>query len=746
MDKALWQTLACGAALGAIGIATAASAQQANTAAPSPAHFPATSSENGAEIIVTAQKRTERLQDVPLSIAAFTQDSIEKQGIRSFEDYASRTAGVRMSRDSSQSSFSIRGISSTTGADTTSATAGLYLDDYPLYDTWFRFSSPDVRIFDVQRIEVLRGPQGTLYGATSLSGSIRIITNKPDLDAVEAKGAATVSTVKGGNASYDLDAMVNVPLSPKIAVRAVGYVRKDGGYVDNPVVGASNTNEQRTYGGRVYLRAQPNDTLNLLASVTYQHDAQDDQSATYYTPPAGRTDMQWGGYVLNKTTSSLLIASLVADQEIGGGNLTLTGIYARNKSRNSFDATPTVFLFGGGLTPTAEVRPSNSDTKIAEVRYTSDAAKPFRFVLGAYYNSRYRDFRQEAEQATLLPIWGTSQVYSVTADQRATEIAGFGEGTWAFAQGWEATVGMRVFRNTYHFNSEVSGLINSLAAPSSISVTDADNSQTSYTPRVSLSYKPTRNVNLYATVSKGYRFGLTNYNSGAGSSVPLPYKSDTLWNYEIGAKATMWDGRVSWNTSLYYIDWTDIQLPFRNANNQVYITNAGDARSYGLESELSFRPNRAFELNAAISVGSAELTRGNPGVTRRVASIRGPEVLGVLKGDRLPGSQEISASGGIQYNIRDLGPGDAYVRVDDVYVGPSYADFMRAGSLKTGDYNLVNLRVGYKTERFEITAFADNLFNSGGIVSAAANADRLGTDAAFRVRPRTIGVTLRGQY
>ncbi|MDB5713918.1 MAG: TonB-dependent receptor [Sphingomonadales bacterium] len=743
MKSVIWQRLACSAALGTLAWATGALAEEPATPATS-AQVP---TDYNADIVVTAQRRSEKLQEVPLSITAITEVNIEKSGIKSFEDYASRVAGLHLSRDSSQSTFTIRGISSSAGGDTTSATAGLYLDDYPLYDTWFRFSSPDVRIFDVQRIEVLRGPQGTLYGATSLSGSIRIITNKPDLDNIHGKAEVTGSTTKGGDASYDVDGMINVPIvAGKVAIRAVGYVRKDGGYVDNTVVGEKNTNEQRTAGGRLYLRVQPNETLNLLASVTYQHDAQDDQSATLYFPPADGSKTEWNGSVLNATKSSLLVTTLNADQEIGGGNLSLTGIYAQNKSRNNFDATTTVFLFGGGMAPTAETRPSNSNTKIAEVRYTSDANKPFRFVLGAYYNSRYRDFRQGASQATLIPIWGTASIYDVYADQRATEIAAFGEGTWKFAPKWEATVGVRVFRNSYHFNGVISGLLNNLFDPLTPQLTNVSNNQSSYTPRFSLSYKPVQGLNLYATASKGYRFGLTNYNSGMGGNVPLPYKSDTLWNYEVGAKASMWGGRVTFNNSLYYINWSNIQLPFRNANGQVYVTNAGDARSYGLESELSFRPNRAFELNAALSVGKAEMTRGNPNVVRRAASIRGPQIIGVQKGDRLPGSQQLSASGGIQYNIRDLGPGDAYIRVDDIYVGASYVDFIKQGSLETGDYNLVNVRVGYKTNRYEVTAFASNVFDKGGIVSAVPNADLLGTDAAFRVRPRTIGVTFRVNY
>lgn len=739
MDFDIRYRVACGVAVGALNCAGTAMAQEKEGGA-----APVDQIE---QVVVTAARQPQLLQEVPLSITALSEKDIEKQGVRSFEDYAARIAGVRLSRDSSQSSFSIRGVASSAGADTTSATAGLYLDDYPIYDTWFRFSSPDVRIFDVQRIEVLRGPQGTLYGATSLSGSIRMITNKPDLENLDAKFAGTTANTNGGARGYDLNAMINTPLKEGVAaLRLVAYKRKDGGYVDNPVAGKHDTNEQRTDGARVALRVKPNTSLDLLASFMYQRDEQDDQSATFYTPPAGHSDTEWNGAVLSATKSTLKVATLAADQQLAGGNVTVTGIHAENDSLNQFDATPLVFLLSGARTPTAEFRPSNSSTNIFELRYTTDPTARLRYVAGAYYNSRKRDFAQQSSQATLIPLYGTSRLYQVIADQTATEKAVFGEGTWSIAPQWDATIGLRYSRNDYHFTSQVSGLTNNALDPLGVSATDVSNDQSSFLPRVSLSYKPDPFVAFYATVSKGYRFGLTNYNSGTLSSVPLNYKSDTLWNYEIGAKTTILGGRGTLNSSLFYIDWKDMQLPFRNANNQVYITNAGDARTYGLETELALKVTKAFDVNAALTLGNAEITKGNPGVQRRAASIRGPAVIGILKGDRLPGSQKVSFSAGAQYTIRDLAGGTGYVRADAVHVGSSYVDFMREGSLRTGDYNVVNLRLGYKFGRYELVAFANNAFGSTGIVSAAPNADLIGTDAAFRVRPRTVGLTLHASY
>lgn len=700
------------------------------------------------EVVVTAQKRSERLQDVPLSISAFTEERIEQQGITSIDDYASRSAGVRLSRDGTQASFTVRGISSTTGADTTSATAGIYVDDYPLYDTWFRFSSPDLHIFDVQRIEVLRGPQGTLYGATSLAGSIRIITNKPDFDETQFKFDGTLSSTEGaGDANYSANAMINVPLiQDRLAFRAVGYLKDEAGYVDNPVRGETDVNGRRSYGGRLYLSARPTETLNLLASLTVQHDKQDDQSATYYSAPAGRSNSDWKAAVPTRIDADFLVASVSADQDLGGGNFNITATYGENKADISGDATPYSTLLGVPL-PTPAYQPTNSDTKILELRYTSAATGPFRYVVGAYYNERSRDLLQQFAQPLLAPVFGTGIIYEVAASQTAKETAVFGEGTWAFAENWEATLGLRVFRNEYHFTSTVAGLLNNVANPLVANVTDVENNSDDYTPRLSIAYKPAPGVNLYATASKGYRFGLTNYNSGATAGTPLTYKSDTLWNYEVGSKLTLLDGRATLNTALFYIDWKDIQLTFRNTNGQAYVTNAGDAKSYGLESEFTFRPVEALVLNGAVSLGHSELTTDNAGIVRRQLSVRGPAILSVQSGDRLPGSQEFSFSFGAQYTFAPIGNGAPYVRVDDTYVGSSYIDFIEDGSLEVGDYNTVNLRIGWKSDRYEVVAFADNLFNSDGVVNAIPNADLIGlTDAAYRVRPMTAGVTFRARY
>lgn len=730
--------LFAGVALGVLGFASAASAQQASGAA---------AASTVSEIIVTAQKRSERLQDVPLSVSAVTEQSMKAQGISSFSDVVSREPGLHLSADSTQSSFTVRGIAATTSGDTTSATAGVYLDDYPLYDTWYRFTSPDLRVYDTSRIEVLRGPQGTLYGATSLSGSVRIITNKPNLGNYQAQLEATGSATAGGDGSYALSGLVNVPLiEDKLGLRLVGYTRKDGGWVDNPVRGASNVNGKSDYGGRFYLTAEPTPDWNITLSLMYQHDVHDDQDATYYSPPAGRRDTDFNAVLPTKTRSDLGVASLSIDRKIGAGDLNLSATLGYDRSHNVTNATPISTLFGAPLA-TPWIQPGHSRTQIAEARYSSDPSQPFRYTVGLYFNRRYRALEQVIDQPALAPVFGTPVIYDVFADQTAIETAAYGEATWAFAPKWQATLGLRVFNMRYHFNGNVFGILNNPRSPLAVNLTDVSNSNTSATPRFSLSYKPRRAWNLYATISEGYRFGLTNYNSGSNAGTPLTYKPDTLWNYEVGSKATFWDGRGSLNTSVYYEDWRDMQVSFRNPQGQIYVTNAGNARSYGVENELMLRPDPAWEINAALTLGQAELTTSSPGIVGRSASVNYPAILGVTAGDPLPGSQKVSGSFGVQYNVQGIGPGSGYIRIDDIYVGKSYTDFITDRSLRIGDYNLVNLRAAYNFGNFEVVLFSDNVFNSHGVVNAVPNGDLIRlTDWAYRVHPRTIGVTFRAQY
>lgn len=699
------------------------------------------------EIVVTAQKRSERLQDIPLSVSAVTEQSLKNQGITQFTDLVSREPGLHLSEDNTQSTFTIRGISSSTSADTTSATAGIYIDDFPLYDTWFRFASPDIHLFDVERVEVLRGPQGTLYGATSLSGSVRIITNKPDLDSFGASFEGTGSSTDGGKGNYEANGMVNIPLiDGKLGLRAVAYARGEGGYVDNLFRG-SNVNGAQSYGGRLFLDGHPSDDWNILWSVFIQHDVHDDQDGTYYYPPPGSSNTDFNSVLPTRVQSDLFVSTLAIDKKLGADDLNVTATVGYDQSQNVGDGTPISTALGFPIaTPFAQ--PSHAHNDTLEARYTSDASQGLRYIVGFYYNTRYRTLQQDAAQPALAPVFGTGSIYDVIAAQRSTEVALYGEGTWAFAPKWEATLGLRIFNNDYKFNGTVSGLLNSVVAPLVPSITDVSNNNTSATPRISLSFKPDHDLNLYATVSEGYRFGLTNYNSGANGGIPLTYKPDTLWNFELGAKSTFLDGHASLNTALYYELWHDMQISFRNSNGQVYITNAGNARSYGLENELVLRPSPAWELNATFTVAQASLTTDNPGILQRAASIRGPAQYGVYAGMRLPGSEKISGAAGVQYNLPNMmGAGDAYIRLDDVYVGASYVDFTEVGSLKIGDYNLVNLRAGYKFHNYEVVVFSDNLFNSHGINNAVPDGDLTGlTDWAYRVRPRTVGLTLRAKY
>lgn len=699
-------------------------------------------------VTVTALRRKEKMQDVPLAVSALTEGVIEKSGIDKVDDYVSRLPGVRFSREASQSSFSIRGIATGIGAGVAASPVGVYVDDYPMYDSWARSASPDQRVFDVERIELLRGPQGTLFGATTLSGALRIITNKPNLKQFEAKAEASVASIDGGGNDRSLSAMINQPLSASAALRLVVYDRNDAGWVDNPVRGVSDANSGRTSGGRIALKLQPSPQLSILATLSQQKTAQKDSQLSYYSPPAGKSEDEWKSVLpTGLTDGKLNVGSLVADYDMGWASLNVTAIHGRDTSEYYADNTPISALFGANVPTLALTFGNDSRSDTLEARLTSRDDGRFRYLLGAYYNKRQRDFRQNVLQDALVPRVGTNRIYLTSGANETTETAVFGEGTWRLDKQWSVTAGARVFSDEYHFVSNISGLLNLPTAPLKEFLTDARNKASAITPRFSLVYQPSAQTTTYATAARGYRFGLTNYYVGTQTNIPLQYRSDRLWNYELGLKHSGMGGRLVSNSALYYIDWSDIQMAFRNSSGQGYTANAGNARSYGVESEISFRPNATWELYGAFAFGVAELTEGNPGVMRRAASARGPAVWGTLKGDRLPGSPKGTAAAGMQLNVGSVLDGTGYVRIDQVYVGPSYVDFMKEGSLKIGDYGQTNIRFGYLRYPYEVIVFIHNALNSRGVTAAVPNADVLYlTDGAYRIKPAAVGVTWRAQF
>lgn len=681
------------------------------------------------EIVVTATRRNESIQKVPISITALSEAAIQRSGADSFADYTKTIPGLVYNENGANSgTFAIRGISTGTLAGNTQSPVAVYYDDLPTLDTYLPLGTPDLRLFDVERVEVLRGPQGTLFGSGALGGAIRIITNKPVMNEFAGKAEGTVEATDGGRPSFGANLAVNVPLvTDKLAARVVGYYRRDGGWVDNVATGRDNVNKQDSYSVRGLLRFVPSEALTITANVSYQRDKPKDSAYVTY----GNAGYTYTGATPQFVTNKSFVANLVGDLDLGSAKLTSSTTYAKRTNDSVRDFTPVITAVYGLTAPSPGLDAITTKSLAQELRLASTTDGPFQWLLGGFYLRN----KQHIDENIATPGFGAA--FGYPTDQslfgfynvKSIEKALFGELSYNITEKLKATAGVRLVWNHVTLFSQADGDLNG-----GLSVLDRSSKDDAVTPKFALSYQATRDVLLYAQAAKGYRVGQNNLTplNDPTSGLPIPpnYKSDSLWNYEGGIKSTILGGRVTANASVYYIDWKNIQLKTLSATGFSYVGNAGTAESYGAELELHGKVTSALELGTAVSFNHNKLKTVATGAAATV-------------GDRLPGTPRFAISNFAQYTY-DLGDGSAvYLRVAHQYSGMAYSDFRNATALQFGDYNRFDARLGWRNDRFELVGFVDNITNQDSFT----NAVRLSNGpAAIRMRPRTFGLTARTQF
>ena len=716
------------------------------------------------DVVVTATRRPERLQRVPISITSIGQAELKQRGTDSLTDIAQIAPGLNLNNQGvAQENPTLRGVS--TGAGTNQgaqqATVGLYLDDIPAQSAAVQGGAVDIPLFDIQRVEVLRGPQGTLFGSGSLSGGIRILTNKPNLDTYQAAFDVTGSGTEHGGANDALNLEANFPIvTDKLAVRVVGYDRFASGYVDNVVTGQKGVNDVRNYGGRVLVDAQPTEQLNVLFTLLDENAYGSSDGRSVYGSSNPNIDPPLEENTLSEARQDAryLAYNLDASYDFGSVRVTDSSTYAIRQSAGFLDFSGYQNLVLGLFSaPARDLNLpdpghdfSRSDTFTEEVRLSSEGDGPFRYTLGAFY----QHITGTAGQTIFSPLvesylgsllGGAKPAYADLGDLQATaqqsEEALFGEGTYTTGK-FDFTLGLRASRTQVSFVTETAGLTftNSLS-PVPV-VTPGSQKDYPITPRFAVDYRATDALTIYAQISRGFRTGGPNLTYGFSPGIPASYTSDTLWNYELGEKAMLLGGRVRVNTDVYFIDWSNIQIPTQSPAGNLFIQNAGNAHSYGLESEIAASPTRWLDVGASTSLNRAELATSDPTLVRASGAI------GAFTGDRLPAAPQFTISAYTQLNFEAL-QHPAYFRIDENYVGEESTDFADEGA-KFGNYNLVNLRAGIHLGAAEVVAFVDNAFDNQGINNAlvATFADHVPTQlkAAFRNRPLTAGLTLRDSF
>ncbi|WP_034158405.1 TonB-dependent receptor [Sphingomonas sp. ERG5] len=702
----------------------------------------------GDDIIVTASRRREKLQDVPGQVGTVSGEDLGKLKAKTLADFAAFTPGVSFQTSTpSTSRVAIRGI--TTGGTQLNSAIGLYLDDVPVgSSTPFGLGAQalNIGLFDLQRIEVLNGPQGTLYGANALGGTLKYMTNVPDLaettGRIEGEGGYTAHGAGNGA----LRAMINVPLADdRVALRAVGVAQWDSGFADDPSHGRDNLGNARTLGGRVTLLAKPTPDLTIRLNafgqrITSNGLAVSMRDPVTHHPTQGPYDQSY--QLEQPSRSSLGLFSGVVDWDWHWAKLTSVTAYQYNSGRTEGDfSVPYSAILGAVLGPAA-VKPYLVTTAAQTRRFTQELrlASPdnrsFEWVVGAFYSRE-----KTGQQVNLINAADPSgrllgiPLGSFDLPSTSREFALFGDATLYVTSKLDATFGVRYSWNHQVFSQYGSGLVPNSANPFGTVFNSSGSDEGVATYLFNLRYHVSPATMIYGRIASGYRPGGPNLITGGGTG-NATFDADRLWNYEIGMKTSFAGGRGFLNTSLYHIDWSSIQLSVnRKGVNQ--LVNGGDARVNGAEMSLSYRLIPEFKLIASGSYTDAKLTTVAP-------------LLGIAYvGARLPLSPRFSLAMAGDYSF-DLGSGvTGDLNLAFRHIGQRNAGYPGSSSAplyKLASYNVVDLSLNLQMGKgWEVGPYVKNLFDVRGEVSASTTANVYVPAAPVPVTlslPRTIGLTL----
>lgn len=693
----------------------------------------------GTDIVVTATRRSESVRDIPISISALSQAQLERSGAREAKDVVRMVAGLAYTENSSgQAILAVRGVQSSAVFGNLQQTVALYHDDVPVLDLVIPWTVPRLNLFDVERVEVLRGPQGTLFGAGSLSGAIRVISNKPNLTEYGAATDDTVTSTAGGGIGGGVNAMVNAPIvKDQLAVRVVGYYDFNPGWIDNPNLG-KDTNYGKTYGGRVQVRWKPADNFELTAGASIEVNKPHDSA---YVPYGSNSDV--ANYrVANFNTDNTKIFSLNAVYTMPWATLTSSTSYLKRKATSSLDFSEVANYYMGLTTVSPLIDRFNTRDFIQEVRLSSSSEHPFKWLIGGFYEdyklNLHETISQQGVAGTPSPYGGTFPtdfIEDIGIRTKIQDYAVFGEASYDIVPGLMFTAGARYSHYSLTTTNQggISGQTFFDGPPSTVTKPAKYNA---FTPKFSLSYKPSKDAMIHALASKGFRTGNANLappvDPITGQTLPQSFLPDNLWNYEIGAKLGLFDNRLSINAAAFYIDWKKIQLQVRAPSGIPYTVNAGAATSKGVELEIVGRPAKSFEIGTSLAYTDAKLD-----------SVSVPAG---TAGDRLPGSAPFTAYVYGEYGVAVGANSKLSLRADYSYTGRQFTDlgnFNNPNAVRYGDYSEVGARATLSAGPYEVSLFVQNLLNERSPVSARVFYFQT---AEIRQTPRTFGASVRAKW
>ncbi|HEX5720943.1 MAG TPA: TonB-dependent receptor [Thermoanaerobaculia bacterium] len=793
-----------GLALLALLPALAAGAQE-----PPPPSEPAENQEEPAErveeeITVTATLREEKVQDVPFSVAAPSEEELRKQGVDSIEGIAQTTPGLTVQNlGPGQSQVAMRGVSSgqiVRDQPGVKEQVGVYLDDSGISLSLF---TPDIDLFDMSRVEVLRGPQGTLFGAGSASGTMRYITNQPRIGEHETVAELTANTLTDGDAGGSAKVAVNAPLGATSALRFTGFYNSFGGFTDavQPGLGIrEDVNTGERAGGRIALRMQPNDRLTITPRILYQKvdmDGWNREDAfnilanpfTTTRPAVDLDEREQFTQFEEPFTDEFLLADLNFTYDFGDLALTSITSYTDRDILVVRDATAlTASITGGSIglpEPVYTLDAPLDDATTAklwtqELRLSGSRDR-LNWLTGFFYSTMDRDYAQSLlvngfESLTGIPTAGRfgaprDVLFFSDLSYEMDQFALFGEATWMVNDRIDLTGGLRY----YDFKEDRVQTFDGIFADPGTNA--GSTSASGFAPRLIASFAVRDDTKLNAQVSKGFRLGGINDPLNVPLCTPQDlvtfggreeWEDEEIWNYEVGTKSTLRGGRSTFNVSAYYMDIKNLQATVTAGTcSSRVIFNVPKARSTGVELEWAAAPSDRFDFSISANYGKSELrstlTSTDAGGNRQI-------VAGIESGNRLPTVPELQASATATYQWPVMNAWLAYVTGTWQYIGSRFTQIgdqapgfnivnlnsfganTIGGPLTQGTFNfnpelpaydVANLRLGFLSGKWEFAAFVNNLFDEQALLSLDQERGTRARVGFLVNQPRTFGLTTR---
>lgn len=793
-----------------LALGSAANAQVQEQQAPPQEDQSATDQEN-AEIVITAQKREERILDIPQSVTVIGGDTLERQHAVTFSDYLAQVPGLSLEQSQpGQGRLVLRGVN--TGG--VSSTVAVYVDETPFGSSTGLVNGAvlagDFDTFDVARLEVLRGPQGTLYGASSLGGVLKFVTNAPQFGEISGRARAGLEFVDGGGTGYNVSGLVNVPLGDIAAFRGSGFYRKNAGWIDasgesatliNPLAGAlptdppfppeappieiaslggKNINEGQVWGGRGAVLIKPTQELTVRLTAIAQHIESDAPSVVEtdedYDPIDG---LKHTRFFKEPHELKYRLYNGVVEYDFGFASLVSSTSYGTSDETFQLDAVPILangltFIFGPfnpnradfvilgapfpeeplTFSPIGPFQNQQTDLRkfTQEIRLASPSDDKFEWMVGAYYTNEDGKIDQFIGSVDLTTreafgVVALDELATARIDSKYKELAGFANVTYHLTDRFDITAGGRLAKNDQSATQTTAG--NPVVVGTGEFTTKSDESVFTYS--VSPRFDVSDTTAVYARIAKGYRPGGPNVLSPfTPPTVPHTFDSDTLTSYEIGLKTDI-GRRVSLDLAAYHLSWKDIQLLTSIDNVGVNI-NGGSAVSNGIEGSLVLRPMPGLQLGVNGAWIDAHLTSDTPAL------------VGGVDGDRLPYVPKVSFTLNTDYEWKIGNTATGFVGGTLAYTGTQRDNFAADTGVpgfppipqrRIPDYTTIDLRGGVEFDRFTVEAYVKNLTDEDGISSLTTGitdqvvGNNILPGSSIRaafIRPRTIGLSLTAGF